>query len=84
MPIAGSTQRWISNSGTGQITFNVERIGDVPGDHSVSFASDSERLTLQHSVRSRDVFARGAITAARWIVGRPAGLYTMDDVLFGG
>lgn len=68
----------------GQIVFTVERRGDVPGEHSVTFASDSERLTLEHSVRTRDVFARGAITAARWIVGQPAGLYSMDDVLFSG
>ena len=68
----------------GQIVFNVERRGEVAGDHSVTFASNAERLTLEHSVRTRDVFARGAIRAARWIVGRPAGLYSMDDVLFGG
>lgn len=68
----------------GQIGFAVERTGEVPGDHAVTFANDAERLTLEHSVRTRDVFARGALTAARWIVGRPAGFYSMDDVLFGG
>lgn len=67
----------------GQIVFSVERRGEVPGDHSVTFASDAERLTLKHSVTTREVFARGAIAAARWIAGRPAGLYSMDDVLFG-
>ncbi len=67
----------------GQIEFQVERRGKVPGDHSVMLVSDSERLTLSHSVASRDVFARGAVTAARWIVGKPAGFYTMEDVLFG-
>ncbi len=66
----------------GQIEFQVERRGEVPGDHAVILANDSERLTLSHSVQSRDVFARGAVTAARWIVGKPPGFYTMADVLF--
>jgi len=65
-----------------QIRFTVERRGDVPGDHDVSFRSESEVLTLSHSVATRDVFADGAITAARWIVGRPPGLYGMQHVLF--
>jgi 4-hydroxy-tetrahydrodipicolinate reductase len=67
----------------GQIDFRVERHGEVPGDHAVHFTSDSEHLSLSHSVKSREVFARGAVSAARWVVGQAAGLYSMDDVLFG-
>jgi len=68
---------------TDAIEYQVERIGEVPGDHEVVFSSRNERLSFSHSVTSRDVFADGALRAARWILGRPAGLYRMCDVLFG-
>jgi len=64
-----------------RIHYESERRGEVPGDHAVILASATERLTLEHSVTTRDVFAEGALRAARWIVGRPPGLYTMHDVL---
>jgi len=57
------------------------RSGDVVGEHTVSFGSLGERLELTHRAHSRDTFARGALRAARWIVGRPPGLYSMADVL---
>ena len=63
------------------IRFVVERRGEVPGDHDVVLASPSECVTLSHSVTTRDVFAEGALRAARWIVGQPPGLYGMRDVL---
>ena len=66
------------------VRFEVERRGEVPGDHTVIFSSPTETLTLGHSVTTRQVFADGAIRAARWIVGRPPGLYRMRDVLFDG
>lgn len=65
------------------IDISSVRRGEVPGDHRVTFESASERLTLTHSVTAREVFAAGAIRAARWVVGQPAGLYTMRDVLPG-
>ncbi len=65
------------------IHYEVERRGEVPGDHTVFLTSASERLTLGHSVTTRQVFADGALRAARWVVGRPPGRYTMQDVLFG-
>ena len=68
--------------GTGTVTFESERRGEVPGDHEVRMTSPAETLTFAHSVTTRDVFADGALRAARWIAGRPAGLYTMQDVLF--
>jgi 4-hydroxy-tetrahydrodipicolinate reductase len=64
------------------IKFQVERQGEVPGDHSVIWSSPAETLTLAHSVTSRDVFAAGALHAARWASGRSAGFYSMHDVLF--
>lgn len=65
----------------GSIHYESERRGEVPGDHTVILASGTERLSLHHSVTTRDVFADGALRAARWIAGRPAGLYSMQDVL---
>ena len=63
------------------IHYEVERRGEVPGDHSVVLSSDTECLTLSHSVTTRQVFADGALHAARWIVSQPAGRYSMQDVL---
>jgi 4-hydroxy-tetrahydrodipicolinate reductase len=57
------------------------RSGDVVGEHTVSFGSLGERLELTHRAHSRDTFARGALRAARWVAGRPPGLYSMADVL---
>jgi 4-hydroxy-tetrahydrodipicolinate reductase len=57
------------------------RAGDVVGDHTVTFGGLGERLELTHKASSRETFATGALRAARWIVGKPAGLYSMQDVL---
>ena len=66
-----------------EIQFEVERRGEVPGDHSVILTSPTETLTFKHSVTTRQVFADGAVRAARWVVSRNPGLYQMSDVLFG-
>src|SRR5437773_8138194 len=57
------------------------RSGDVVGEHTVSFGPLGERLELTHKAHSRDMFARGALRAVRWIPGRGPGLYSMHDVL---
>jgi 4-hydroxy-tetrahydrodipicolinate reductase len=57
------------------------RSGDVVGEHTVSFGTLGERLELTHRAHNRDTFARGALRAMRWIVTRPPGLYSMQDVL---
>ena len=57
------------------------RGGDVVGDHTVIFAGIGERLELTHKASDRAVFARGAVRAAQWVVGRKAGVYDMQDVL---
>ena len=57
------------------------RGGDVVGDHTVTFAAAGERLELSHKAASRETFAIGALRAARWIVAKPPGLYSMEDVL---
>jgi 4-hydroxy-tetrahydrodipicolinate reductase len=66
---------------TGEIGFAALRGGDVVGDHTVIFAADGERLELGHKAGSRQIFARGAVHAARWAAGRKPGLYSMFDVL---
>ncbi|PKU23520.1 4-hydroxy-tetrahydrodipicolinate reductase [Telmatospirillum siberiense] len=65
----------------GDIGFATLRGGDVVGDHTVVFAADGERIELSHKASSRQIFAKGAIRAARWVIGRPPGLYSMKDVL---
>jgi 4-hydroxy-tetrahydrodipicolinate reductase len=65
----------------GDIGFATLRGGDVAGDHTVIFAGDGERLELTHRASNRRVFARGALRAARWVVGKKPGLYGMRDVL---
>ncbi|MEX6725285.1 4-hydroxy-tetrahydrodipicolinate reductase [Parapedomonas caeni] len=65
----------------GDIGFATLRGGSVPGDHTVIFAADNERLELSHFAQSRAIFARGAVAAALWLAGRPAGRYSMADVL---
>lgn len=57
------------------------RKGDVIGDHTIVFTGPGERLELTHHATNREIFARGALRAAAWIIGKPAGLYSMQDVL---
>ena len=63
------------------IGFATVRAGDIVGDHTVTFAADGERVEITHKASSRMSFARGAVRAAAWLAGRPAGLYDMQDVL---
>lgn len=64
-----------------EIGYQAARGGDVAGEHTVFFLGDGERLELTHRVTERAIFARGAVHAARWLVGQPPGLYSMRDVL---
>jgi len=65
----------------GEIGFASLRGGDVVGEHRVLFAGEGERIELAHQATDRRIFARGAVTAARWAHGQPPGLYSMADVL---
>ncbi|MDE2595894.1 MAG: 4-hydroxy-tetrahydrodipicolinate reductase [Sphingomonadales bacterium] len=65
----------------GNIGFASLRGGSVAGDHSVLFLADNERITLSHLAENRGIFARGAVRACQWIVGKPAGRYGMGEVL---
>jgi 4-hydroxy-tetrahydrodipicolinate reductase len=61
--------------------YGVLRIGDVVGEHTVTFAGPGERIELAHRATDRAVFARGALRAAAWLAGRPPGRYTLGEVL---
>ena len=65
----------------GTIGFASMRGGSVAGDHLVIFATNGERIELGHRADSRMIFARGALAAAGFLVGKPAGLYSMRDVI---
>ena len=64
-----------------EIPIQSIREGDVVGEHTVIFNGPAERLELTHRAASREIFARGALRAAKWIIGKPPGLYSMQDVL---
>ena len=57
------------------------RGGTVAGEHAVILAGEHERLTLSHSAEDRMIFAHGAVRGAAWLIGKPAGRYTMGQVL---
>ena len=65
------------------IDVNSNRAGAHPGTHEIGFDSAADTITLRHAARSREGFARGALKAAQWIVGRK-GFYEFSEVLFGG
>ncbi len=65
----------------GAIGFASLRGGTVAGEHDVIFAGPNERLILSHRAENRMIFARGALAAARFLVDKPAGLYSMRDVI---
>jgi 4-hydroxy-tetrahydrodipicolinate reductase len=57
------------------------REGDIVGEHTVIFSGPGERLELTHRAASREIFARGALRAAKWVITQPPGLYSMQNVL---
>lgn len=64
-----------------EVGIHALRGGDVVGDHTVIFAALGERIELTHKASDRAIFARGALRAAQWVVGRKPGVYDMQDVL---
>ena len=64
-----------------EIAVHAVRGGDIVGDHTVLFAGEGERIELTHRASNRDVFAQGALRAARFLVQQEPGLYSMEDVL---
>lgn len=78
-PVPGTDRRGLREPGS--IGFSVVRAGDIVGEHTVLFAGAGERLELSHRAQSRATFAHGALRAARWIAGKPAGSYSLADTL---
>jgi len=64
-----------------EIPIHALRLGDITGDHTIIFCGNSERIEIKHQAHSRDLFALGALKAAKWVMGKPEGLYSMQDVL---
>ncbi len=64
----------------GQIAIHAVRMGDLVGQHEIHFSAAGETITLRHTAHSREAFAAGALRAAAWVVGKPAGLYGIMDV----
>jgi 4-hydroxy-tetrahydrodipicolinate reductase len=64
-----------------EIPIHAIRLGDIVGDHTIIFCGNSERIEIKHQAHSRDLFALGALKAAKWVVGKPVGLYSMQEVL---
>lgn len=71
----------IGERNSGEIGIQTIRAADIVGEHTVYFAGPGERIELNHRAHSRDHFAKGAATAAAWIVGKENGVYSMFDVL---
>jgi 4-hydroxy-tetrahydrodipicolinate reductase len=65
----------------GSIGFSSLRAGDIVGEHTVTFAAAGERVEITHRATDRITFARGGLRAAEWLIGQPAGLYGMQNVL---
>ncbi len=64
-----------------EIGYHAVRTGDNPGEHTIVFGMLGESIELRVAASSRDCYAQGALLAAKWLVGKPAGLYGMNDVL---
>ena len=72
----------IGNKSAKEIKYSSKRYGEVIGDHKVKMQSSTETLIFSHSTTTRQVFVDGAIQASKWIIGKSAGFYCMQDVLF--
>lgn len=71
----------LSDTTKREIPIHAIRLGDIVGDHTIIFCGNSERIEIKHQAHSRALFAVGALKAAKWVFGKPAGLYSMQDVL---
>ena len=64
-----------------EIGFSAVRGGNIVGEHDIIFAGTDEVVTISHQAASRAIFARGAVAAAKFLKGKPAGFYSMSDVV---
>jgi 4-hydroxy-tetrahydrodipicolinate reductase len=77
-----SYERWINSAeaGEGKLPVVSQRVGEAPGTHLVRYGSSSDLIEIRHEALNRTGFAKGAVTAAEWVVGRK-GVFTMDELL---
>ena len=68
---------------TRRIDVSSNRAGTIPGTHEIGFDSAADTITLRHTARSREGFARGALKAAQWVIGK-RGLHEFGEVIFAG
>jgi len=80
-PIQNGRDGLVGERPDNELGVHAMRGGDVVGEHTVFLLGDGERLELTHRASTRAVFAHGTLRVGRWIVGKPPGLYTIDDVL---
>ena len=64
-----------------EIGYSSVRGGTIVGEHEILFAGHDECISLTHTAMSKEIFAAGAVSAAEFLVGKPAGLYTMKDLM---
>ena len=64
-----------------EIGIHAIRMGNIIGEHEVIVGTDTQTITLKHEAHSRSLFAEGALAAADFLIGKGAGLYTMDDIV---
>lgn len=67
--------------GDGDVHIDSIREGEIIGEHTITFDSELDMIEITHSAKTRDIFVRGALAAAKFVAGKPAGLYSMKDVL---
>lgn len=79
--VLGRQGHAMGERGDTDLGYGVLRGGEVPGEHTVYYFGRNERLEITHRSANGDIFAEGALLAARWLLGRPAGRYSMLDVL---
>jgi dihydrodipicolinate reductase len=63
------------------VAISSVREGEIVGEHTITFESETDLVEITHSAKTRDIFAKGALTAAKFIAGKKSGLFTMKDVL---
>ena len=64
-----------------EINFNSFRKGEIVGEHEVSFSSGKEIITLNHEAFDRALYSEGALTAAKWLINKKPGLYSMRNLM---
>jgi 4-hydroxy-tetrahydrodipicolinate reductase len=79
-PYVNGRQGQVGKRGN-EIGIHAVRGGTIVGEHDVMFCGEDEVITLSHSATSKKVFAAGAIKAAKWLAGKPAGKYDMKNIL---